>query len=63
MLTAETITTKQIVELLESLPPEHYAVQWCLDAITSSASHPHRRRNARRECANLINARNGKGQK
>lgn len=55
MITAETITTKQIAELLESLPPQHYAVQWCLDAM--SPVHPQRQRNARHQCAEILNAR------
>jgi hypothetical protein len=57
VITADTITDADIEALFSSLPPGHYAVQWCLDARFTSPSHPHRQRNARRQCAELINAR------
>lgn len=57
MLTADTITERDIELLFKSLPPGHYAVQWCLDARLASPSHPQRQRNARRECAAILNAR------
>lgn len=60
MITADTITDEQIEELFASLPPGHYAVQWCLDARFPSPAHPHRQRNARRQCAEIINARGAK---
>jgi hypothetical protein len=60
MLTADTITNEQIETLFDSLPPGHYARQWCLDARFSSASHPHRQINAKRQCAEILNARSTK---
>jgi len=57
VITADTITDADIKALLADLPTGHYARQWCIDAVSWSASHPHRRSNARRECAELINAR------
>ena len=56
-ITADTITDEQIEELFASLPPGHYAVAWCLDARFPSASHPHRQRNARQQCAEIWNER------
>lgn len=58
MVTADSITDKQISELRDSLPRDHYAMQWTIDAVSPSASHPHRQRNARRACAELINRQN-----
>lgn len=60
MLTAETITDAEIKALLASLPTGHHARQWCVDAVSWSASHPHRRRNARHEIAKILNARSAK---
>lgn len=57
MITADTISDADIERLFESLPRGHYAVQWCIDARSPSLSHPHRQRNARARCAELINAR------
>lgn len=48
------ITDKQIEELRDSLTRDHYAWQSTIDALVPSASHPHRQRNARRLCAELI---------
>lgn len=56
-LTADTITDEQIEALFASLPPGHYAVAWCFDARFPSSSHPHRQRNARHECAEILEAR------
>lgn len=55
--TADTITDADIKVLLASLPTGHYARQWCVDAVSWSVAHPHRRRNARRELAEILNAR------
>ena len=56
-LTADTITDEQIKGLLRDLPTNHHARQWCVDAVSWSASHPHRRRNARQQCAEILAAR------
>jgi hypothetical protein len=63
-LTADTVTDAQIRDYFASIPHGHYATQWCIDALHApSPMHPHRRRNARREIANLLNARAaGKGE-
>ncbi len=54
MITADTITDEQIRDLLASLDRAHYARQWCIDALgPASLSHPNRKRNARRYCAEL----------
>ena len=58
-VTTDTITDAQIEQLFTELPPGHYAVVWTLDARFPSPSHPHRYRNARRECASLWNERHG----
>src|ERR1044072_3186444 len=50
-LTADTITDEQIRELRAGLFPSHYMFQWTIDAVTPSASHPHRQRNPRPEWA------------
>lgn len=55
-VTADTITDEQIRELRDTLlPSDHYMRQYCNDALSPSSSHPHRQRNARRECASLYN--------
>ncbi|HET9063710.1 MAG TPA: hypothetical protein VFO62_10515 [Candidatus Binatia bacterium] len=56
-VTADTITDADIETLRATLPRDHYAYQWTIDAVTPSPSHPHRQRSARRECAAIINAR------
>jgi hypothetical protein len=55
MVTADNLTDTQIRDFLATLPADHYAVQWCLDAQWDT--HRQRKRNARRELASLINAR------
>lgn len=54
MITADTITDQQIKVLLLTLPSTHHARQWCVDAVSWSASHPDRRRNARQQCADTF---------
>lgn len=54
-ITADTITDAQLQALLWSIPRDHYARQWVLDAMTPSTSHPHRQRNAKAQCAELLN--------
>ena len=56
--TADNLTDEQVRDELAILPAGHHAIQWCLDALAlASPSHPHRRNNARRLIAELINAR------
>jgi hypothetical protein len=56
-VTVETITRKQIEDLRASLPRDHYAIQWTIDALVPSASHPNRQRNAHTACVEILNAR------
>lgn len=58
-VTAESITYEQIRELRNEVGPRHWVWQYTIDAETPSTSHPHRQRNARRECAAAWNARHG----
>lgn len=53
MPTDPDITDADIEALRASLPRDHHAYQWTIDALTPSESHPHRQANARRECALL----------
>lgn len=55
MITAESITDEQIRDFLATLPANHYAVQWCLDAQWDT--HARRRRNARHQIAQIINSK------
>jgi len=55
MVTAETITDGQIRRLRDALEPSHWCWQYTVDALTPSASHPNRLRNARNECAWMFN--------
>ena len=55
MVTAETITDDQILQVRTSLPHSHWCMQYTIDALVPSASHPNRQRNARNECAWMFN--------
>lgn len=58
IVTAENLTDEEIRGWLANLPIGHYSTQWYVDAMgPASASHPHRKANARREVAAAINAR------
>lgn len=63
MVTAETITDTQIRQLCDALPERHWCRQYTADALTPSASHPNRQRNARNQCAWLFNRMGMGGQK
>lgn len=57
-ITAENLSDVQIREALALLPQGHYTAQWYMDALgPDSASHPHRRKNARTQIASILNAR------
>lgn len=54
-ITADTITDEQIRELRDGMIDD-FRVQWAIDALASH-DHPQRRRNCRKICADIINAR------
>lgn len=57
MLTGKTVTDEQIRAFHASLPHGHRAASLCADALQpGTPSHRHRRTNARREIAEMINS-------